>query len=197
MLVVPTVVWLRYTLNFVTAVLLTSQSPRGLRRGSAAARSLGFRVRIPPGAWMSVSCECCVLSGREVSATDRSLVQRSPTECGVSEYDRVASKIWRPWPTRVVESWKKKVVLIMMRKRSSRAANTVKWKQIDLGRREYMRFNWPVFLWEVKRGNTKMQNNVGQATLVGYSLWLCVTSRIRKFTNYEGWLISKVSNCIK
>jgi hypothetical protein len=30
-------------------------------RGSAAAR---LRIRIPPGAGMSVSCECCVLSGR-------------------------------------------------------------------------------------------------------------------------------------
>jgi hypothetical protein len=29
-----------------------------------AARLLGLRVRIPPGAWMSVSCEFCVLSGR-------------------------------------------------------------------------------------------------------------------------------------
>ena len=37
---------------------------RGLRRGSAAARLMGLRVRIPPGAWMSVSFECCVLSGR-------------------------------------------------------------------------------------------------------------------------------------
>jgi hypothetical protein len=27
---------------------------------------LGLWVRIPPGAWMSVSCECCVLSGREL-----------------------------------------------------------------------------------------------------------------------------------
>ena len=36
----------------------------GLRRGSAAARLLGLRVRILPGAWMSVCCECCVLSGR-------------------------------------------------------------------------------------------------------------------------------------
>ena len=27
----------------------------------AAARLLGLRVRIPPGAWMSVSCECCVV----------------------------------------------------------------------------------------------------------------------------------------
>jgi hypothetical protein len=33
---------------------------------------------------MFVFCECCVLSGREVSATDWSLVQRSPTDCGVS-----------------------------------------------------------------------------------------------------------------
>jgi hypothetical protein len=41
-----------------------SQWPRGLRRGSAAARLLRFFIRIPPGSWMSVSCECCVLSGR-------------------------------------------------------------------------------------------------------------------------------------
>jgi hypothetical protein len=30
--------------------------------GSAAARLLGLWLRIPPGVWMSVSCECCVLS---------------------------------------------------------------------------------------------------------------------------------------
>ena len=41
-----------------------SQWPRGLRRGSAVARLLALRVRIPPGASMSVCCECCVLSGR-------------------------------------------------------------------------------------------------------------------------------------
>jgi hypothetical protein len=28
------------------------------------ARWLGLRVRIPPGAWMPVCCECCVFSGR-------------------------------------------------------------------------------------------------------------------------------------
>jgi len=31
---------------------------------SAAARLLGLRVRIPPGAWNSICCVCCVLSGR-------------------------------------------------------------------------------------------------------------------------------------
>ena len=41
-----------------------SQWPRGLRRRSAAAHLLRSWVRIPPGAWMSVCCECCVLSGR-------------------------------------------------------------------------------------------------------------------------------------
>jgi hypothetical protein len=40
------------------------QWPRGLRRESTAARLLGLLVRIPPEAWMSVSCECCMLSGR-------------------------------------------------------------------------------------------------------------------------------------
>ena len=40
-----------------------SQRPHGLRRGSVAVRLLGLKVSIPPGAWMSVSCECCVLWG--------------------------------------------------------------------------------------------------------------------------------------
>ena len=43
-----------------------SQCPRGLRRRSAAARQLRSWVRIPPGAWIFVCCDCCVLSGRGV-----------------------------------------------------------------------------------------------------------------------------------
>jgi hypothetical protein len=35
-----------------------SQWPCGPRRGSEVARLLGLWVRIPPGAWMSVCCEC-------------------------------------------------------------------------------------------------------------------------------------------
>jgi hypothetical protein len=38
--------------------------PRGLRRGSTAARLLGLWVRILLWAWMSVSFQCCGLSGR-------------------------------------------------------------------------------------------------------------------------------------
>jgi hypothetical protein len=64
-----------------------------------AARLLGLRVRIPPGAWMSVPCECCVLSGRGLCV---GLVghPESPTDCGVSECDREASIMRRPWPSR-------------------------------------------------------------------------------------------------
>jgi hypothetical protein len=62
-----------------------SQEPSGLRRGSVASRLLGFQIRTPPGAWMSVSCECCVCCYVVVSATSRSLVQRIPTDCGVPE----------------------------------------------------------------------------------------------------------------
>jgi hypothetical protein len=44
---------------------------------------------------MSISCECCVLSGRGVC--DESITRpESPTECGVCE----ASTVRRPWPTR-------------------------------------------------------------------------------------------------
>ena len=64
------------------------RGPRCLRSGSTASGLLELRVRIPWGPWISVSCECCVLS--EISATGRSLVHRSPTECGyVIECDQV------------------------------------------------------------------------------------------------------------
>jgi hypothetical protein len=57
-----------------------SQWPRDLRRRSAAKRLLGSWVRIPPWAVCLVQCLCCQV---EVSATGRSFVQRSPTDCGV------------------------------------------------------------------------------------------------------------------
>jgi len=47
------------------------------------------------------SCVPCVVCSQvEVSASGWSLVQSSPTECGVSECDREASLMRRPWPAR-------------------------------------------------------------------------------------------------
>ena len=43
-----------------------SQRTPGLRRRSAAALLLKSWVRIPPGVWFSVCCECCVLSGLDL-----------------------------------------------------------------------------------------------------------------------------------
>jgi hypothetical protein len=48
---------------------------------------------------MSVSCECCVLSG--IGLCDELITRpESPTECGVPECDREVSIMRRPWPTR-------------------------------------------------------------------------------------------------
>jgi len=61
--------------------------------------------RLGHGSLSPVSAVCCQI---EVSATGRSLVQRSPAKCGVSERDREASTIRSPWPTRIVDAWGKK-----------------------------------------------------------------------------------------
>jgi hypothetical protein len=66
---------------------------------SKAARLLGLRVWIPPGAWMALCFESCVLSGISASA-GWSLFQKFPTDCGVSEFDSETSIMGRPWPTR-------------------------------------------------------------------------------------------------
>jgi len=47
-----------------------SQWPRRLSNGSAAARLLGLRVRMPPGAWMSFVC--CVFRQRSLRRADHS-----------------------------------------------------------------------------------------------------------------------------
>jgi hypothetical protein len=80
-------------LLYAVTVSCQSQWPCGLRRGSAAARLLGLRVRI--GREHGVSVVCCQV---EVSATGRSFVQRSPTEYGVSECDLETSAMRRPSP---------------------------------------------------------------------------------------------------
>ena len=62
--VIPLLFWdLKYS---VMRDMLSSghRVPHGLRRLSVASRWLGLWVRIPPGTWISVSCDCCVLSGR-------------------------------------------------------------------------------------------------------------------------------------
>ena len=53
-----------------------------------------------------VSVVCCQV---EVSASSWSLVQMSPTECGVFQRDREALTMRGPWSTRVVLPWGKSI----------------------------------------------------------------------------------------
>jgi hypothetical protein len=78
--------------------LRNSLRPRSINRRPTAARLLGLRFRIPPGARMSVSGEFRVLSG--TGLCDGPITRpKCPTECGVSECDIVTPTIkWpRPW----------------------------------------------------------------------------------------------------
>ena len=79
-------------IGHVTFVLCRPQWPRDLRSGSAAAPCMGLWFRIPPGAWMSVSCECCVLSG-QITRPEESY------RVWFIWCDNESSTMRRPWPT--------------------------------------------------------------------------------------------------
>jgi len=61
-----------------------------------AARLLGLRVRIPPGAWMSLSCECCVVGLRSLRQADPS--SRDVLRSLVCLWDLETSTVRRPRP---------------------------------------------------------------------------------------------------
>ena len=89
-----------------------SQWPRGLRRYNAAVRLLGLWVRIPRGVWMSVSCECCVSSGRGLCD---GLSTRLEVSCGLW-YVVVCSRgtsYRMSRPIRVVEPWELIIIIII------------------------------------------------------------------------------------
>jgi len=65
-------------LDFLADLLSTSISV-----DKRAARLLRSWVRIPPGAWIFVCCECRVLSGRGL-CDELITLQRSPTDCAAS-----------------------------------------------------------------------------------------------------------------
>ena len=78
-----------------------SQWPRDLRRRSASARLLRLWVRIPPRTWMSVCCECCVLSGRGLCVGLITRPEESYRLWCVVMCDLETSWMRRSWPTGV------------------------------------------------------------------------------------------------
>ena len=75
-----------------------SQWPCGLRPRSAAVRLLRLWVRIPPEAWMSVSCDCCALSGRGLCDELITRPEESYRLWCVVVCDLETSWMRRPWP---------------------------------------------------------------------------------------------------
>ena len=91
----------RLSSKFTVANLVAnyrSQWPRGLSRMSAAARLLRSWVRIPPGAWIFVCCECCVLSGRGLCDELIARPEESYRMWCVLVCDLETSWMRRPWP---------------------------------------------------------------------------------------------------
>ena len=71
--------------------------PRGLRRRSATARSLGLCIRIPSETFRSVTLEGWTLSG--IGLCDGPiLVQRNPSECDVFVCDLETLTMRQPGP---------------------------------------------------------------------------------------------------
>ena len=91
-----------------------SQWPCGLRRRSTAARLLRSWVRIPPEAWMSVCCECCVLSGTGLCDELITRPEESYRLWCVVVYDLENQTSWmrRPRPTRGLSRQENKSCLI-------------------------------------------------------------------------------------
>jgi len=84
------------TLLTETSKLRCLSTELRLKRKTAADRLLGLRVRIPPGAWMCVCCECRVLSVRRANHSSRGVL---PSVVCL-ECHREASIVRKPWPTK-------------------------------------------------------------------------------------------------
>jgi len=85
---------MRATNNVTASIPVATRS-----MASVCGRSLAGTKGSNLAGGMDVCCECCGLSGIEVSVSGCSLVQMSPTDRGVSECHREASIMRKPWPS--------------------------------------------------------------------------------------------------
>ena len=98
---------------FSKCICCRSQWPGGIRRRSAAARLLRLWVRIPPGAWIFVCCECCVLSGRGLCDELITRPEESYRLWCFVVCDLETSRMRRPWPALGRSATAKKVYLLL------------------------------------------------------------------------------------
>jgi hypothetical protein len=91
-----------------------SQWSRGLSHRSTAARLLRLWVRIPPGAWLSVCCEWCVLWDRSLCDELITRPEEFYRLLCVVVCDLETSWMRRPWPV-LGRSATKKVLIVFCR----------------------------------------------------------------------------------
>ena len=109
--------WFSFTsIIFRNDINLLSQSqwPRGLRRRFADARLLRSWVRIPPGAWVFVCCDCCVLSGRGLCYKLITGPEESYRLWCVVVCDLETSRMRRAWPASGSSATEKKINLLTL-----------------------------------------------------------------------------------
>jgi len=94
--------WSRWYLTHHMCVNRQSQWSRSLRCKSAATCLLILWVRSPPGAWMFVCYECCVLSGRGLCDELITYPEESYRMWCIIVCDLETTWIRRPWPTGAV-----------------------------------------------------------------------------------------------
>ena len=128
-------------INKLPSLLYTfrrSQWPRCLRRTSAAVRLPRSWVRIPPGAWMFVCCECCMLSGRGLWEELITSPEESYRLWCVVVCDLETSRM-RPWPALGRSATKKTIhiyypILVKFDTRDVNAITVVSFMKTDAGK---------------------------------------------------------------
>jgi len=90
--------WGKGTIGLQAAVPKRPHTRPFLRHRSAVARLLRSWIRIPPGAWMFVCFECCVLSGRGLCDELITRPEESYRLWCVVVCDQETSRLRRPWP---------------------------------------------------------------------------------------------------
>jgi len=123
-----------------------------------------------------------VYSQTEVSASGWSLVQKSPTDCGVPECDRVVSKMRRTWPTRVCCAMGKGKDLIYM------YVYTIRKKLVHLYQRIYsLAENGPSRL--IHTEHTTGENVAPYYVVVAiqYTIWVSLYFTQTASSNHESY----------
>jgi hypothetical protein len=131
-----------------------------------------------------VSVVCCL----RVSVVGRSLVQRVPTECGVSDCD-LETSIMRFWPTRAVETWREETSYNVLQKKSLpflriksqkfclRRRMTIK-EENEIGRNSRRRYHGARWMPRIKK-NSRSFTDVECLLLLNSRLFV-VTSDLRR-----------------